>query len=130
MADLSFPTLAAFDTFLAEYPISLDKLSLVDRDVQQRLLGDFNNPVFEFPIAYRFDELEIDMISAGNLLTGGNDVRPAARQVIDVINDVSPNFTHLLLGTSGSGKTSALADVARSQFVVSLTCVDLSLIHI
>ena len=91
---------------------------------QAEILGVFNNPAHRFAVFKREDNEDIDMVASENLL--GDGERPAARLLMSAFTPPTTAFTHLLLGTSGSGKTSALADLARVHFAVQFTCVDSS----
>jgi hypothetical protein len=122
-------TPAQLDALIDSFPI-VPKTSLADSVTQAQLLGEFNDPNFVWPINYRKGESVVDMVLGENLLSPGQ-VRPAAQLLLDAVGGHGLKTNHLLLGVSGGGKTSAVADVARSHFVVYVRCTsrEMSLRH-
>jgi len=112
-------TFEEFNDLISKIPM-VPETSTDNPEAQARLLGYFNLPEYQWPLVRRGDFWRIDLEFLPSLLAEDQEIRPAANAIMENIEQDIP--CHLLLAVSGSGKTSAFADLAKSYFVIYIQC--------
>ncbi|KAG9307040.1 hypothetical protein G9A89_000207, partial [Geosiphon pyriformis] len=94
------------------------KCSEFDPKRQEEILGPLNNPVYQWPIVN--DQIDMRYYSTSD---GHESVREVSKELSKTIKQGTLKI-FWLIAASGSGKTSAIFDLARNHYVMYIQCTD------